>query len=445
VSLPASTAAAGTTLDFSARRLVVLAASAFVVLAAEPLFLLVDTAVVGHLGRVQLAALGDAAYGMSVLAVLAGALEYGTTSRASRLYGAGDQRAAVREGVHASWLGASVGLLAVGIGELGAAPFTRFVAGDDAAVAQDAERWLRIALIGLPALLLVLAGNGWLRGVQNTRSPVLIVLVANIASAIASPVLVYPMGLGLTGSAWANVLAQWLGAALCLRALFAQHVSARPDWRVIRILLVLSRDLVLRSAAFEIAFLCAASVAGRMGSAQLAAHQIGIQLWSFLALLLDSFGIAAMALVPAALGSGDAAVATRTAWRVTRFGVIAGTVFAALMAAGWTVIPALFSSDSAVRNQAGALWPWLVGMLPVAGVVFALDGVLLGAGDNRFVGALTMVSALGVFVPISLAALHFGWGIGGVWAGIAAFIGIRCMGMVLRTRGNRWLVVGVAR
>jgi putative MATE family efflux protein len=443
VSRPASGLDAS--IDFSGRRLIALAASAFVVLAAEPLFLLVDTAVVGHLGQVQLAALGAAGYAMTILAVIGSALEYGTTSRAARHFGVGDRVSAVREGVHASWLAVCAGAASVGVGEAAAGPFTRFVAGGDRAVSHDAQLWLRIALLGLPALLLVLAANGWLRGVQDTRTPVRIVVGANVASAIASPVLVYPLGLGLAGSAWANVLAQWLAAVLCLRALIGEHISARPDWRVIRVLLVLSRDLVLRSAAFEIAFLCAASVAGRMGSAQLAAHSVAIQLWGFLALLLDSFGIAAMALVPAALGGGDTAVAVRTAWRVTRFGVGAGAVFAAVMAAGWSLIPRLFSSDAQVLHQDHLLWPWLVGMLPAAGVVFALDGVLLGAGDNRFVGLLTVVAALGGFVPITLAAYHFGWGLGGVWAGLALFIGIRFIGMLVRTRGSHWLVVGVTR
>ncbi|MDQ1742835.1 MAG: hypothetical protein QOE23_1174 [Pseudonocardiales bacterium] len=428
-----------------ARRIVALAGSAFVVLAAEPLFVLVDTAVVGHLGRTQLAALGAAGTVMTLLAVLGSTLEYGTTGRAARYFGAGRRTAAVNEGVQASWLALGIGLLAVLIGELVARPVAEAVAGGSGLVADEATQWLRIAILGLPGILLVLAGNGWLRGVQDTRTPVRIVVVANLLSAVASPLLVYPAGLGLTGSAIANVLAQWVGAALCLRAIRTEQVPLAADWAVMRSQLVVSRDLVIRALAFQAAYLTAAGAAGRMGAAQLAAHQIGLQLWEFIALLLDSFAIAAQALVGAALGGGAVAAARSTAWRVSRYGLVAGVVFGSAMAAGWYLIPALFSSDAGVREQAHVLWPWLVAMMPVAGIVFALDGVLLGAGDNAFIRTVTVVAALGGFVPLCLLALWLDWGLSGVWAGLAAFIGVRFVGMVWRTRSGRWLVVGERR
>ncbi|MCW2539029.1 MAG: family efflux transporter [Frankiales bacterium] len=426
----------------STKRIVVLAGSAFVVLAAEPLFLLVDTAVVGHLGRVQLAALGAAGTIMTLLAIIGSSLEYGTTGRAARYFGAGRRDAAVNEGVQASWLAATIGLAAVLIGEAVAGPLTQLVAGGAGPVAEAAESWLRIAILGLPGVLLVLAGNGWLRGVQDTRTPVRIVVLANVLSMIASPLLVYPAGLGLRGSAIANVGAQWLAAVLCVLALRRESAAPAPKWQVMRKQLVVSRDLVIRAAAFQLAYLTAASVAGRMGAAQLGAHQVGLQLWEFIALLLDSFAIAAQSLVGAALGGGNVDAARATAWRVSRYGLVAGVVFAAVMAAGWYVIPALFSSDAAVRHQSHVLWPWLVAMMPVAGVVFALDGVLLGAGDNAFIRTITVVGAVLGYVPLSLLALRLHWGIGGVWAGLAAFILIRFIGMMWRTGSGRWLIVG---
>jgi putative MATE family efflux protein len=429
----------------STRRIVALAASAFVVLAAEPLFVLVDTAVVGHLGRVQLAALGAAGTVMTLLAIVGSSLEYGTTGRAARYFGAGRRAAAVNEGVQASWLGVLLGLLAVLVGELAAGPIARLIVGGPGPVADDAVLWLRIAVLGLPGILLVLAGNGWLRGVQDTRTPVRIVLLANLLSAIASPLLVFPAGLGLAGSAIANVGAQWLAAALCVRAIRAERVPNRPQWQVIRSQLVVSRDLVLRSVAFQAAFMVAAGVAGRLGSAELGAHQIGLQLWEFVALLLDSFAIAAQSLVGAALGGGDVATARHTAWRVSGYSLVAGVLFAAVLAAGWLVIPALFSSDPAVRHQAHLLWPWLVGIQPVGGIVFALDGVLLGAGDNAMVRTITLLSAGLGFIPLCLLSLPLHWGIGGVWAGLAAFILLRLVGMSWRTSTGRWLVVGERR
>jgi putative MATE family efflux protein len=427
----------------STRALLALAASAFIVLAAEPLYLLVDTAVVGHLGSRPLAGLGVGAALMGLLTIVGTFVEYGTTSRAARWYGAGRADAAVNEGVQASWLAGVIGLVMVVVGEAFAGPFTRALAGSGA-TQHAAESWFRIAVLGMPGVLLVLAGNGWMRGVQRTREPVWIVVAANALSAAASPLLVYPAGLGLEGSAVANVGAQFVGAGLFLRALTRAAASVRPERRVMRAQVLVGRDLILRAAAFQVAFLSAAAVASRMGTAQIAAHQIGLQLWEFTALLLDSFAIAAQSLVGAALGASDARAARTMAWQVSRWGLYAGIGFAVLYGAGWFVLPRLFTSTDSVLEQAHVLWPWFVGMLPAAGVVFALDGVLIGAGDVRFLRTITIIAAVGAFAPLNLAALRWHWGLGGVWAGLTAFIGVRLVGMLARTRGERWAVTGVA-
>ena len=427
------------------RRLLTLSASAFAVLAAEPLYLLVDTAVVGHLGSTALASLGIGAALLGLVTLVGTFLEYGTTARAARWYGAGRRDDAVREGVQATWLAVVVGVGVVVVTEIVAAPLTRLLAGGDGPVAHGAQIWLRIAVCGVPGVLITLAGNGWLRGVQDTRTPVLIVLGANGLSAVASPVLVYPLGLGLTGSAVANVAAQAVATVLFLRALTRTGVGRRPDRTVLRAELTTGRDLFLRSAAFQAAFLIAAAVAARMGTAQLGAHQIALQLWEFTALLLDSFAIAAQALVGAALGGGDVDTARRTAWRVARYGLWAGIAFGAVIAAGALVVPPLFTGSAPVIHQAHLLWPWFAGMQPAAGVVFALDGVLIGAGDVAFLRTLTVVAAVGAFVPLDLAALHWQWGIGGVWAGLTAFVLVRLVGMLIRTSRGRWAVAGEQR
>lgn len=426
-------------------RLLPLAASAFGVLAAEPAYVLVDTAVVGHLGPVPLAALGIAGTLLALVSMVGGFLEYGTTGRAARSFGAGRFDRAVAEGAQASWLAVVLGLLGVGIGEVLAGPLTRVLAGGSTVVQQEAQLWLRIAVLGLPAVFLVIAGNGWMRGVQRTRAPVVIVLAANGLSAVLSPLLVYVAGWGLAGSAVANVGAQVVAAGLFLRALRRSGPTLRPEWPMMRAQLVVGRDLLIRETGFQAAFLTSAAVASRMGVAQLAAHQIALQLWTFLALVLDSFAIAAQALVGAALGGRNLAVARSTAWRVARLGLVVGVGVAAVLAAGYWVIPSAFTSSVAVREQAGALWPWFVAMMPAAGVVFALDGVLIGAGDVGFMAVLTLVGAVGAFVPLDLLALHRGWGIGGVWAGLAAFIAVRLVGVVWRTAGSRWAVLGAAR
>jgi putative MATE family efflux protein len=433
------------TADVSTSRVLGLAASAFVVLAAEPLYLLVDTAVVGHLGATALAGLGVGGALMALLMLIGQFVEYGTTSRAARWFGAERRDAAVNEGLQASWLAVIIGLVLIIVGEAFAHPLVGLLAGSNADVQHAAESWLRIAVLGMPGVLLVLAGNGWMRGVQETRQPVRIVLVANMLSAVASPVLVYAADFGLEGSAIANVAAQVVGGGLFLRALHRASSTARPQWTVMRAQLVLGRDLVLRSAVFQVAFLSAAGVASRMGTAQIAAHQIGLQLWEFTALLLDSFAIAAQSLVGAALGASDDHAARHMAWQVARYGLWAGCGFSVLFAAGWVLVPEAFTSSSAVQQQAHMLWPWLVGMLPAAGIVFALDGVLIGAGDVAFMRTITVVAAVGAFAPLNLAALHWHWGIGGVWGGLTAFICVRLVGMVSRTRGGQWVVLGEQR
>jgi putative MATE family efflux protein len=421
-----------------------LAASAFLVLAAEPLYLLVDTAVVGHLGSVPLAGLGVAGALMALLTVVGTFVEYGTTSRAARWFGAGREADAVGEGVQASWLAVVIGAVIVVVGEVLAGPLTRLLAGGGTATQHAAESWFRIAVIGMPGVLLVLAGNGWMRGVQRTREPVVIVLAANALSAAASPVLVYAAGIGLNGSAIANVGAQAVGSALFVRSLHrAAGGQWRPDRVVMRAQIVVGRDLILRAAAFQVAFLSAAAVAARIGTAQIAAHQIGLQLWEFLALVLDSFAIAAQSLVGAALGAADPVGARRMAWQVARWGGYAGVAFGVVFAAGWDLIPRAFTSSTAVQGQAHVLWPWFVAMLPLAGVVFALDGVLIGAGDVGFLRTITIIAAVGFFAPLNLAALHWHWGLGGVWAGLAAFIAVRFVGMLVRARTDKWLVLGV--
>ncbi|MCW2525974.1 MAG: family efflux transporter [Pseudonocardiales bacterium] len=425
--------------------MLVLAGSAFAVLAAEPLYLLVDTAVVGHLGAEPLAALGIGAALLGLITLLGTFLEYGTTARAARWFGAGRPKDAAIEGVQATWLALWVGLAAVAIGQAVARPLTHALAGGPGAVADEAELWFRVAVCGVPGVLIVLAGNGWLRGVQETRSPVIMVLIANGLSAAASPILVYPLGLGLVGSAYANVGAQAVASVLFVRALLRAGVPLRPSWTILRAQLVMGWDLFLRAAGFQAAFLTSAAVAARMGTAQLGAHQIALQLWEFSALLLDSFAIAAQALVGAALGSGNVASARRLAWRVARYGLWAGIGFGVGIGGLGFVLPQLFTSSDAVIHQAHVLWPWFAAMQPAAGVVFALDGVLLGAGDAAYLRTLTLFAALAVFVPIDLAALHWQWGIGGVWAGLTAFVVVRLIGTVARTTGQRWSVAGEQR
>ena len=420
-----------------------LAAPALVVLAAEPLYLLVDTAVVGNLGTVPL---GGLAVGGGLLAwalALLNFLAYGTTARSARRAGAGDRSGAVAEGVQATWLAGALGLAVLVLFQLLAGPLTRLLAGSAGPVAEAGELWLRIASLGAPLLLVSMAGNGWMRGVQELRRPMHYVLAGSGVSVVLCPLLVYPIGLGLVGSAIANVVGQAVGAALFLRALAQEGVTWRPRPAAIRAQLVIGRDLLLRAIVLQLSFLVATAVAARVGAAALGAHQIGIQLFFFLALVLDAYAIAAQTLVGHALGGDRPDEARATARRVALWGLGTGVGVGTALLALYGVVPGLFTDDRAVLAQAGTVWWFLAAIQPLAGVVFALDGVLMGAGDVGFLRTLTIGSALVGFLPLSLLAVPLGWGLAGVWTGLALFIGLRLLGVLARVAGERWLTAPV--
>jgi len=416
------------------------------VLAAEPLYLLFDTAVVGRLGAVSLAGLAIGGLIVTVVASQLTFLSYGTTARAARFHGAGDRAAAVREGVQATWLAAGVGLAVLIVVQLAAAPLVSVIGGPGP-IADAALPWLRIAILAAPAILISLAGNGWMRGVQDTVRPLRYVVIGFAVSAVLCPLLVYGwLGMprwGLAGSAVANLVGQWLAALLFLRALGREGVPLRPDRAVLRAQLVMGRDLVVRTLAFQACFVSAAAVAARFGAAALAAHQVVLQLWSFLALVLDSLAIAAQSLVGAALGAGQVRGAKQVAVRVVGFSAATAAVLAGVLALGAPLFPALFTDDRAVLNAIGVPWWFLVAQLPLAGIVFALDGVLLGAGDAAFMRTATVVSALVGFLPLTWLSLAFGWGLAGIWAGLSAFIVLRLVFGVWRVSSDRWAAPGV--
>jgi putative MATE family efflux protein len=416
-----------------------LAVPALVVLAAEPLYLLVDTAVVGHLGAV---ALGGLAIGGGLLAwsaALLNFLAYGTTARAARRAGAGDRAGAVTEGVQATWLALGLGLAVLVFFQLLAGPLTRLLAGGPGEVATAGESWLRIAGLGAPLLLVSLAGNGWLRGVQELRRPMRYVLAGSLVSLVLCPLLVHPVGLGLVGSAIANVAGQALTAGLFLRALAREGVSWRPRPAAVRTQLVIGRDLLLRAAVLQLSFLVAAGVAARAGTAQLGAHQIALQLFFFLALVLDAYAIAAQTLVGHALGANRPDEARATARRVSLWGLGTGLLVAAVLLALRPVLLPLFTSDPAVLAEAEVVWWFLAGMQPLAGVVFALDGVLMGAGDVGYLRTVTIGSAVLGFLPLCLLAGPLGWGLAGIWTGLCLFIALRLVAVLGRVAGDRWL------
>ncbi|QRP61255.1 MATE family efflux transporter [Corynebacterium minutissimum] len=413
-----------------------LAIPALGVLAAMPLYLLLDTAVVGRLGASQLASLGAAATLHSVVTTQLTFLSYGTTARSSRLFGAGRREEAVAEGVQATWVAVGVGMILATIMWLFAGVFATWLTGNPD-TAKGTAQWLRIAAFAIPLTLIEMAGNGWMRGVQDTRKPLYFTLAGMIPGAIAVPIFVHLWG--LPGSAAATVMGMGIIAAFFLWELRREHTGSwEVKWHVVRRQLVLGRDLIVRSMSFQVAFLSAAAVASRIGTAQLAAHQIMMQMWNFLALVLDSLAIAAQALTGAALGAGSARYARMVGTKVTVYSTSFSLALAAVLALGSGFIPRIFTNSPEVLDVISGPWWVMTFLVVIGGVVFALDGVLLGAGDAAFLRTLTLASVLLGFLPGVWLAYALNAGLAGVWGGIAAFILIRMVGVIWRFYSMRW-------
>jgi putative MATE family efflux protein len=421
------------------REILRLAVPALGALAAEPIYILVDTAIVGHLGVAPLAALAIAGTLLTGAFTLFNFLTYGTTAQVARFQGAGDETTARALGVQALWLASTIGVLLLAAAVALAEPAVELMGADDR-TADLAVQYMRIAAIGLPFALIALAGQGYLRGFSDLRTPLRIVIASNLANIVLEVLFVYGFDWGVKGSAWGTAIAQ-AGMGLA----FARHLWARP-WRPnldrIRPLLKIGGEIFVRTTALYASFVVASAVLARIGTTSLAAHQIAFQLWTFLALILDAVAIAAQVIVGRTLGAGDAQAAYDASKRMIGWSIALGAVLGAVMLALTWTLPHVFTGDDAVIERAQAIWPLFALMQPLAGLVFALDGILIGAGDTRYLMWSMLVAGVFVYVPIALAALHFGWGIVGVWWGLIALLVARAIALGARFTSRRWALVG---
>jgi putative MATE family efflux protein len=416
------------------REILRLALPALGALAAEPLYLLTDTAIVGHLGTPQLAALALAATVLSNLVALCIFLTYGTTARVTRLHGAGQDAEAAALGPQALWLALAAGVAVGGAVAALAGPLVHTLGGEGH-VADLAARYLRIGALGVPMALVALAGQGWLRGMSDLRTPLVIVVAANVANVVLEVLFVYGLHWGLDGSAWGTVLAQYgMGAAFAAVLL---RTFAPPDLARIRSLVSIGAQLVVRTAALLGCFVLATAVCAHIGAPTVAAHQIAFQLFGFLALLLDAIAIAGQVIVGRALGAGDADEAYAAARRMLEWSLAAGVLIGGVFLALVDVVPRAFTTDARVIDQARDLWPLFCAMWPVAAVVFALDGILIGAGDTRYL-ALAMVVAFVAFLPLVLTADTVAM----VWVAIDVLMLVRLATLGARFARRRWALVG---
>jgi putative MATE family efflux protein len=423
------------------RQIVRLALPALGALAAEPLYVLADTAIVGHLGRPQLAALGLAGTVLTGAFTIFNFLTYGTTSVVARASGAGRHDRAAALAAQALWLALGIGLVVLVAAEAVAEPLLRALGGHGES-GHDALVYFRIAALGLPAALIALAGQGYLRGVSNLRRPLEIVVAANVLNLVLELLFVYGFHWGIAGSAAGTAIAQGaMGIAFVVELLRPHAPTRRPSLREMRPMMRVGGQIFVRTTALYASFLAAASVLARVGDAPLGAHQIAFELYVFLALLLDAIAIAGQVLVGRMLGAHDAEGARAAGTRMIGWSIALGALFAIVLLPLGDVIPRLFTGDEAVLAQAEKMWPYFVLMQPLAGAAFALDGILIGAGDTAYL-MWSMLAASALFIVIAVLSLELGWGIVGVWVGIDVLIGSRLALLGARFAGQRWAVVG---
>lgn len=428
-----------------------LALPALGALVAEPLFLLTDTAIIGHLGTPQLAGLGIAATLLATLVNVSIFLAYGTTAAVARMLGAGDLAGALRQGIDGCWLAVLLGVCMVGVG-LPAAPWVISLFGPAPDVAGHAETYLRISLAGIPSMLLVLAATGVLRGLQDTRTPLVVAASGAAANVALNVLLVYGLGLGIAGSAIGTVIAQTAMAAvftvIVARAAARYGASLRPHWPGVRRSFGAGVPLVIRTVAMRVALIITTVVAASLGTATLAAHQVVFNTWILLALVLDAVAIAAQALVGRALGAGDVEAARSVTRRMVQWGVLSGVGLGLAVLVAGSLYARLFTSDLEVRSLIVAGLVVAALLQPVAGWVFVLDGVLIGAGDGPYL-ALASVISVAAFLP----AAWFVWtldlpqsaGLVGLWLAVGVWTLARLVTLAIRERGSGWLVTGAVR
>lgn len=429
------------------REIVALAVPAFGALVAEPLFVLADSAIVGHLGTAQLAGLGVASALLMTAVGVFVFLAYATTAAVARRVGAGDLRAAIRQGMDGIWLALLIGAAVIAVA-LPTAPSLMELFGASDTAAPYATTYLRISVFGIPAMLVVLAATGILRGLQDTKTPLYVAVGGFVTNAVLNVVLVYGAGLGIAGSAWGTVIAQCGMAAVYLYVVIRgarQHgASLRPDATGIRACAQAGTPLLVRTLSLRAILLIATAVAARLGDTDMAAHQIILSLWSLLAFALDAIAIAGQAIIGRYLGADDAQGAREACHRMVQWGLVTGAVLGLLVIVARPLFLPLFSGDSGVQDAALPALVMVAVSQPVCGIVFVLDGVLMGAGDGPYL-AWAMLLTLAVFTPVALLVPLLGGGLTALWGAMTLMMTTRMLTLWLRSRSGRWVVTGETR
>ncbi|MCR2813216.1 MATE family efflux transporter [Microbacterium sp. zg.Y1090] len=439
-----------TTRDPLNRDILRLAVPALGALVAEPLFLIVDAALVGHLGVVPLAGLGIAGAVLQTIVGLMVFLAYATTPAVARRFGAGEMGSAVRAGIDGLWLALGLGAVLALVGSL-ATPTVVGLFGATAEVAEQAEIYLGISMWGLPAMLIVFAATGLLRGMQDTVTPLWIAGLGFTANALLNWLFIYGLGWGIAGSAAGTVVAQWAmvaAYAVVVQRLAQRHAaSVLPHREGVRGSARSGGWLFLRTVSLRAALLATVGVATALGTEELAGWQVAFTIFSTAAFALDALAIAAQALIGKSLGAGDERAVRKVLQRTVAWGGCFGVLVGVVVAAASGVIGLLFTGDPAIAALVQPALLVLALAQPVCGVVFVLDGVLMGAGDVRYLAIAGGLNLL-PFVPALLlvGALQPQGAAGLAWLA-ATFFGVymlaRLATLTWRVRRPQWISAGV--
>ncbi|MET8687579.1 MATE family efflux transporter [Streptomyces sp. NPDC004732] len=429
------------------REIIALAVPAFGALVAEPLFVLADSAIVGHLGTAQLAGLGVASALLTTAVSIFVFLAYATTAAVARRVGAGDLQAAIRQGMDGIWLALLLGAAVIAV-VLPTAPALVDLFGASDTAAPYAVTYLRISSLGIPAMLVVLASTGVLRGLQDTKTPLYVAIGGFVANGVLNIGLVYGADLGIAGSAWGTVIAQCAMAAVYLfvvvRGAKRHGASLRPDAAGIRACAQAGAPLLVRTLSLRAILMIATAVAARLGDSDVAAHQIVLSLWSLLAFALDAIAIAGQAIIGRYLGANDPEGARAVCRRMVQWGVVSGVVLGLLVVLARPVFIPLFTSDGSVQDAALPALVVIALAQPICGIVFVLDGVLMGAGDGRYL-AWAMIVTLAAFTPVALLVPTLGGGLTALWGAMTLMMAVRMLTLWLRSRSGHWIVTGATR
>lgn len=418
-------------------------------LVAEPLFVMIDSAFVARVSTTALAGLGLASTVLTTVVGLSIFLAYSTTAAVARAVGAGREREAISRGVDACWLALGIGALCtIGLLALGSPILALFGPSDP--VLAEAVVYLRISALGLPAMLAVQAATGLVRGLQNARLPLIVAVGGAVANIPLNGVLIFGMDLGIAGSAIGTVICQVLMAAVLLGVIASaarrRGVSLAPHPASVASAGRESVPMFVRTLSLRAVLVVTVLVATRLGEVQLAAHQLASTLFNLLALALDALAIAGQALVGRYLGAADADTVHAVTRRLIQWGVGGGVVVGLVLLAASYVVPGLFTPDQAVQqNLQAAMWVLVIAQ-PIAGYVFVLDGVLMGAGDAPYLARAGVVTALAVMPGAAAVAW---WhpagplGLAALWAACnLAFLVARAITLGLRVRGDAWMRLG---